>query len=541
MLPSSHRRRKTGPELNDNMTLGDIERYYKKTNAPVTAAATAAAAIDGRYDRDATGARDKSKIRKKISKQNGDKNYKEDSDDVGDDGDNDGDLNELEPSYIESYISDTVSLSHIAEEEEYESKYDNGLSIKTHKMTNIKYPFADKPSEHLTHDLDNIYENLGEDTGLGSGEILVEYLVYYINKKAYKPFLEFMLYKSDDDDTFYFPNFSQDISSYDILENADLLLDNLLGADLCTFKGRLIETDYMNDIKSAYINQRVILLYELKEKNDTVPRMKKNDTLWWATVSELINYRKILFYNISDTVTDIFLAYTQAIKLYHNESLIETPMVVFNGSDSNSAKYNAVFSIKKSDNESRYGPFYYFTDLYNAMRYSCYDNETHEKNKKGGLVRFIIYPGKMKMFLEKNKPDRSEMAKYICSKHPIEKNTIQFRDNDCKWTEQYNSVYNGIYKIPIKKSDGMTEDEAADVAADVAVDGFIYGLDDSGIDIDIASDILDGGNKAKNIYFLAMRICINEYIFQTPLSYYYIDTKDIPNKYEYDFKNYKII
>jgi hypothetical protein len=30
-----------------------------------------------------------------------------------------------------------------------------------------------------------------------------------------------------------------------------------------------------------------------------------------------------------------------------------------------------------------------------------------------------------------------------------------------------------------------------------------------------------------------MRICISEYIFQTPLSYYYIDTKDIPNKYEY--------
>ena len=38
-----------------------------------------------------------------------------------------------------------------------------------------------------------------------------------------------------------------------------------------------------------------------------------------------------------------------------------------------------------------------------------------------------------------------------------------------------------------------------------------------------------------------MRVCVNEYIFQTPLSYYYIDTKDIPNKYEYDFKNYKII
>jgi hypothetical protein len=41
--------------------------------------------------------------------------------------------------------------------------------------------------------------------------------------------------------------------------------------------------------------------------------------------------------------------------------------------------------------------------------------------------------------------------------------------------------------------------------------------------------------------YLAMRICTNEYSFQTPLSYYYIDTKDIPNNYEYDFKKYKII
>ena len=38
-----------------------------------------------------------------------------------------------------------------------------------------------------------------------------------------------------------------------------------------------------------------------------------------------------------------------------------------------------------------------------------------------------------------------------------------------------------------------------------------------------------------------MRICIREYNFQTPLSYYYIDTVDIPNNYEYDFKKYKII
>ena len=157
----------------------------------------------------------------------------------------------------------------------------------------------------------------------------------------------------------------------------------------------------MNSINSAQLNNRIILLYELTEKPDTVTRQKSRDDLWWGTVSEIFNYRKILFYNISETVTDMFLAYPQAIKLYHKETLIETPMVIYNGSDSNTAKYNAVFSIKKSNNESRYGPFYYFTDLYNAMRYACYDIETGEKNLKGGLVRFVIYPGKMKMFLKK--------------------------------------------------------------------------------------------------------------------------------------------
>jgi hypothetical protein len=536
MLPSSHRRKKNELEHNDVMTLSDIERYYKKPNAT----------IDVRNIRDVRDSRDNSKIRKHKSKKlsthvldkYSDSDHEDDYNDNDDEyeDDSDSNLNEIEPSYIESTISDKMSLSDIDEEEEYESKYDNGLSIKTHKMTNIKYPFADKSSQHLTRDLDSIYDNLGEGSDTGDGEILVEYLVYYINKNAYKPFLEFMLYKSGDDETFYFPNFSQSTSKYDILENASFFLDSLFGSELCEFKGRLIESPNMNDVKSAYINQRVILLYELKEKNDTVLRMKSSDTLWWATVSEIFNYRKILFYNISETVTDVFLAYTQAIKIYHKESLIETPMVVFNGSDSNNAKYNAAFSIKKSNNESRYGPFFYFTDLYNAMRYSCYDIDTHEKNTKGGLVRFIIYPGKMKMFLKKNKPDRSEMAKYICSKHPIEKNTVQFRDNDCIWTEQYNSVYNGAYEIPIKKSNSTTSDNDDEDSGN----DFIHNYD-SEQEQEQEQEPLHGGGKGKNIYYLAMRICTNEYIFQTPLSYYYIDTKDIPNNYEYDFKKYKII
>jgi hypothetical protein len=530
MLPSSHRRKKNDPDDSEVAALGDIDRYYKKTNKPI----------------DVTDSRDKSKIKKKYPKKI--------LADSTDDADTYDDLHDLAPSYIESTISDKLSLYHADEEEDYESKFDNGLSIKKHKMTNIRYPFSDTYSEHLVRDLDEIYENLEESgDSTDGGEFVVEYLVYHINKNSYKPFLEFLLYKSSEDETLYLPNFSQSTTDYDILENASLLLGNLFGDGLCDFKGRIVESSVMNSVNSAQLNDRIILLYELTEKTDTVARQKSSDDLWWGTVSEIFNYRKILFYNISETVTDMFLAYPQAIKLYHKETLIETPMVIYNGSNSNTAKYNAAFSIKKSNNESRYGPFYYFTDLHNAMRYTCYDIETGEKNSKGGLVRFIIYPGKMKMFLKKNKPDNSEMAKYICSKHLKEKNTLQFRDNDSKWTEQYNSAYNGTYEIPIRKSAGLSDngDDDDDDSDDVYKHMYSNGSDrddledeetkERDVNIQSLNEENRGKGKGKDIYYLAMRICISEYNFQMPLSFYYIDTKDIPNNYEYDFKNYKII
>ena len=107
-------------------------------------------------------------------------------------------MSELTPSYIESEISNNISMYAIDQEEEYESKLDNGLSIKKQKMTNLKYPFADKSSEHLTQDVDVMYEEDEEhETG---GEFVVEFLVYHINHTAYKPFLEFMLFKSSEDD-----------------------------------------------------------------------------------------------------------------------------------------------------------------------------------------------------------------------------------------------------------------------------------------------------------------------------------------------------
>ena len=194
-------------------------------------------------------------------------------------------------------------------------------------------------------------------------------------------------------------------------------------------------------------------------------------------------------------------------------------MVIFNGNNSNIAKYNAIFSLKKSNNESRYGPFYYFTDLFNSMKYACYNFKV-EKYDKGGLVRFIIFPGKIKMFLKEDKPDKSEMAKYIYNKNPIEKYTAQFRDNDCKWTESYNTAYNGEYMITYDR------------------DKFVRELREDENDENDEND-----EKMDNIDKLVFPVmfCISKYNHQRVISYHYVDTKNIPDKYSYDFKDYRLL
>jgi len=502
MLPSSRNLYKKEPEYDDATLYHNVSRFYKKKQSIIPTKVE--------------------EIRKNVEN-------------VNEDVDN---LYDLEPTYISSNISNIsnmLSNSPKSEHDDSVKSYNTHLSIKKQKINNIKYPFSDKSSSHLIHDLDNIHT--GSDAN--DTDKTIELCVYHINKMSYKPFLEFMLYKTSED-TFYFPNYIQPRDKYDILDKASFLLDSLFDTT-CEFKGRIVESSIMNNVKSAQINDRIILLYELKEKDNSMKRMKNDDKFWWATVSEIYNFRKVLFYDISNSVIDVFLSYPQMIHIYYKDSLVETPMIVFNGNNSNIAKYNAIFSLNKSNNESRYGPFYYFTDLYNSMKYACYNLKT-KKYDKGGLVRFIIFPGKMKMFLQQNKPDKSEMAKYIYNKNPIEKYTAQFRDNDCKWTESYNTAYNGSYNIKINsKEDKSEHNEHSEHEDNEPDDDYeIYNSASSSSEINssyVGDKHIDEDNDT---YHLGMRICIDEYIFQTPLSYYYIDTTNIPDNYEYSFKNYKI-
>ena len=440
-------------------------------------------------------------------------------------------------------IENPDGYTELANKKEYKP-----LTISTR---NIKYPFSEAVSKHSHQDIDFLDEIRFEKTSeYREKDLVIELCVYRINTNAHKPFLEFMLYKSSDDGVMVFPNFIYDDTTDGILEKSEAILGNILNDRmLCDFKGRISLSEIENDIVDADIDNRIILLFELKRKDTDVVNITSRDHFWWATVSEIFNYKKLLVYEISNTVTDVFMSCVDMIKIYYKHSLIETPGVFYNGNNKNMSKYNAILSLNKSPTESRYGPYYYFTDLHTSMKYACYDADDKKREDKdgAGIVRFIVFHGKMKMFMKTDKIDDSKMATYIFERYPVEKKTGQFRDNDCIWTEGYNSAYNGYHNIQYYTRETAEHNSINEIYTDSSDDT----SDNDEVVLDLKhtleSETYVKTKKKRVTIILAMRLCIDEYSFQTPLSYHYInidgggDGVNIPKVYDYNFKDYKLI
>jgi hypothetical protein len=396
---------------------------------------------------------------------------------------------------------------------------------KGEKHPKILYPFSHKYSSHFSQD----YKD-DDDDEEDANDILVEFLIYKIGKNAYKPFLEFMLYKSDN--VFYLPNLMcnrGDGSNRDnIYEKVVTTLDTIIIDGVYKIKGRLIPSNHMNNIDETFLSERYILFVEYilddteseegEEGNTSIQHIPEKTKLWWATISEIFNYKKVIFYPIHDSVVNLFYSYPDIMNIYMGNNLLEIPIVVYNGNNDKYTKYNAIFSLKKSPQFSRYGPFYYFTDLHSSFKYACYDIEGDmQKFEKGGLLRTIIFPRKIKMFLERDKIDGSAMAHYLFEKYPEKINTGQFRDNDTKWVFKYNTAYNGEYMISYDR------------------DKFVRGSQHYEND-----DKTENKDNIEKLPFPVM-FCVSNYNHQHVISYHYVDTKNIPDKYSYKFKDYRLL
>ena len=531
MLPTSKTRLYANANVNEILTKEkaismskSMSKFYKKPkSAPLPLPLPLPESIEEKQDTHSSSK--KENLKNQYQKQKQKQQTSEISKELNYIGEKE-DLNNLDFLFREATGYEVGEDEDKDEEKEKESETDEGeKGEKGEKHPKILYPFSHKYSSHFSQDYKDDDEEEEEEEE--ANDILVEFLIYKINKNTYKPFLEFMLYKSDN--VFYLPNLmcnQRDGSSgYNIYEKVVTTLDTIIIDGVYKIKGRLIPSNHMNNIDETFLSQRYILFVECilddnesEESNTSIQDIPEKTKLWWATISEIFNYKKVIFYPIHDSVVNLFYSYPDIMNIYMGNNLIEIPIVVYNGNNDKYTKYNAIFSLKKSPQFSRYGPFYYFTDLHSSFKYACYDIENDmQKFEKGGLLRTIIFPRKIKMFLERDKIDDSTMAHYLFEKYPEKINTGQFRDNDTKWVFKYNTAYNGEYMISYDR------------------DKFVRGSQDDDND-----EKTENKDNIEKLPFPVM-FCINNYNHQHVISYHYVDTKNIPDKYSYKFKDYRLL
>jgi hypothetical protein len=112
------------------------------------------------------------------------------------------DLNNLDFLFREATGYEVEEYKDSSSDREVEDEGGVEIREKRKKHSNIVYPFSHKKSSHFSQDYKDDDEEHYEESD--TNDILVEFLMYRISKNAYKPFLEFMLYKADS--VFYLPN-----------------------------------------------------------------------------------------------------------------------------------------------------------------------------------------------------------------------------------------------------------------------------------------------------------------------------------------------
>ena len=111
----------------------------------------------------------------------------------------------------------------------------------------------------------------------------------------------------------------------------------------------------------------IFLFYEIPYKNYKVPLLKKKNQLWWATIHEICNRKKILNFPIHNSVTKLFYNNSKLIYLKNNKNInIQIPTISYYTETKELLPFISIMGIKASSMRT-FGPYYYFTDFINSL------------------------------------------------------------------------------------------------------------------------------------------------------------------------------
>ena len=264
------------------------------------------------------------------------------------------------------------------------------------------------------------------------------------NKIIQNPFLEYLLFK--------YPN------------------NNSSHSNLCIFPFRILGKDtvkqaskkLLNDLKYkttdclGYIqnSKGIFLFYEIQYKKYKVNLCKKNTQLWWATIHEICNSKRILNFPIHNSVTHLFFNNNKLIYLKNKDNVnIQIPTIAYYTESKELLPFISVMGIKSSSSKT-FGAYYYFQNYKNAFRGSWSSNykkrEIQNKIitddngllKCPGFVRFAVFLGNPRVALYRVTDPFYDYIKFLDTSQPNKQKKIA----KIKWAKKYDSIIVSNFK-----------------------------------------------------------------------------------------------
>jgi hypothetical protein len=273
----------------------------------------------------------------------------------------------------------------------------------------------------------------------------IHIIPYHVNTHCAKPFLEFALVKSFEEnqkDQFSFITFPR-ITIKNMKEDCKIIADSFVSgycsADKVNFSG------FLNNNGSLYI------FYQLEIVNNFSTGLFRITPIWFVTVDEIVNKRSVCNMPIDESLSEFFMDFIDLTLLKNeNGEFIETPSVFYTGTHYKNLKFDSIFSRGASDN-SIFGKYFYFTDYKNSVKEGGWtknnqslevhgkkvteDKSVHGRFTRGGIIRYAVFlkNGKI-LFNNINEPEDNANEDEL---------TRRITDYNGTWSNEYDSILVG--------------------------------------------------------------------------------------------------
>jgi len=263
----------------------------------------------------------------------------------------------------------------------------------------------------------------------------VNICAYNINTTGKYPFQQFILTKSINN-TIEFPSVLvyTDFNSNELINYTKVCLFGLLSIDDFEKFNELVEFNGYYEY-----NNNLYLFFDITNCKENITSTHKNSNLWLSLIDEIVNHKNVFDIEIDEEVTNFFVKNADLCFLVdENHVNYEIPVLGYVSKEKSKTNFTHIFGETARDKNSLLGPYFYFTDLDNAL-----------KDSGESVIRFALFLGNTKYIqnLQNDPIDSSEIKSQRLQDNNLDKNieylTIRISDHDGKWTELYDSAYLG--------------------------------------------------------------------------------------------------